>query len=217
MKLKTWIILILTFIAAIAAISSAFYSYKNYKLEVAKFARQEDILFSYSFSDNHFEVIPSEDVEIREVKWIMPEVNQESSLGRIVSSSQFLPLKGLASVAERLQQLIPVNLSFKERANFVNCYVFAGLYYERIPLLIEISFREKGKRGLSEIANLLYIKGISIEYPYIEIHSTNVSREKEREFLIEEGKKLRSWLSQSKYVEINKLVDEEGNCRVKIY
>jgi len=199
-------------IFTIVLILQGFLSYNLTKIEIAK---KQDPLIQYNFSQEKaaFEAKPGNQIEIREVRWIMPNAYNNTATA-INQSSNDLTIDEISLHLYRDLSDI-YNLSHEEKETFIKCVLLDGQIEKGLPLVTEVNFRRMGENEIYKKYDLLYIRGTNrITNPYIYIQTPSVLQQEVENFLKEESKFLRNDYKLIEVGSVASLIDEKGECRV---
>lgn len=139
------------------------------------------IHYKYLSDKKRFEILSSDDVEIKTVSWLLPTSDgflkiNEFSNDLILDELKYSFLIHLVTNTEK-----PNNIT----KNFIDCYLFGSEFYKGIPMAIEVEFRRRGLKETFKQINLTRIRGSERDELYIYIEKQNASTEEVKKFKAE--------------------------------
>lgn len=161
-----------------------YFAYLEYNLFRIEISRQDDPLIQYTFvgEKGAFMVSGGSDIEIKEVAWSMPSV-AASTPRRINKHPRILTLEDVTAQLYNDSSYLFTALSPHDREYFIQCGILANTYSFGIPLIAEVTFRQRGVEHLNTTRSLVYAEWLSSENPFIEVHEENASEEQKVKFV----------------------------------
>ncbi len=188
--------------------------YLDYSLNRYELSKEADPLLQYNYSEERgaFEVFGGNDVEIREVSWMLPSV-YTSSPERINRHPRVLTLSELKDQlyadAARVFDTAPEKVT----KDMVDCLLLKGKYATGIPLATQIKFRRRGETAMYQTTNLLSAQLVTSDNPYIEIDLADANSDERANFLDKAAHELKERFNKAfQATTIAFLESEEENC-----
>ncbi|MBI2109405.1 MAG: hypothetical protein HYT93_04530 [Parcubacteria group bacterium] len=171
-------------VSLVLMVLGVYFAYMEYSLFRIEVERQDDPLIQYTFEDDKgaFVVSGGNDIEIKEVSWSMPSIAATAPL-RINEHPRILTVEDLKQQLYDDSTYILTGLSPHDREYFVRCGILGNTHSIGIPLVAEITFRQRGVVELGKTLALVYAEWLSSEYPYIEVYEENASEEQKTGFI----------------------------------
>lgn len=153
-----------------------YFAYLEYDLFRVEVGRQNDPLIQYSFEDdkNAFVVLGGSDIEIKEVAWLMPSVAASVPV-RINKHPRILTLQDLIKQLYDDSASLFSGFSPVDREYFIKCRLLSDSYSSGIPLVAEVTFRQRGVKDLSHARSLVYAQWLASDNPFIDVYEENAS------------------------------------------
>ena len=165
-------------LSSVLMMLGVYFAYLEYNLFRVEVGRQDDPLIQYAFIDGKdaFIVSGGNDIEIKEVVWSMPSIVL-SMPRQINKHPRILTLEDLTTQLYNDSSYFLSGLSPDDREYFIRCGVLADTYSAGIPLIAEVTFRQRGVEYLNTTRSLVYAEWLSSENPFIEVYEENASEE----------------------------------------
>ena len=172
---------IVSFVLMMLGVYFAYLEYSLFRIQVE---RHDDPLIQYTFVEDKdaFVVSGGDDIEIKEVAWSIPSVAAVAP-ARINEHPRILTVEDLKRQLYDDSTYILTGLSPHDREYFVRCGVLANTHSAGIPLIAEITFRQRGVAELGKTLALVYAEWLSSKYPYINVYEENASEEQKAGFI----------------------------------
>lgn len=160
-----------------------YFAYLHYSLFKIDFQKHDDPLIQYSFVDDKkaFTVSGGNDIEIKEVVWSMPSV-ATTVPARLNKHPRILTVQDLMTQLYYDSGLLLAGLSSVDRESFVTCGILGGPYSFGIPLIAEVTFRQRGDDVLRTVFSLVYAEWLTSDNPFIAVYEENASKEEKENF-----------------------------------
>src|SRR3989338_4870478 len=176
-----------------------YFTYLEYDLSKTEAEKYNDPLLQYSFDDdkNAFVVSAGDDIEIKQVTWIMPSAVGNVSL-RINKHPRVLTLQDIITQLYDDSIYLLSGLSSLEYTDFVKCRILSDDYKNGIPLIAEITFRMRGIPNENTTRSLVYAQWLTSENPFMEVFEENASKEQEERFIAQGKRELERIFSSTR-------------------
>ena len=171
-------------LSSVLMMLGVYFAYLEYSLFKIEVGRQDDPLIQYTFMDDKgaFIVSGGSDVEIKEVAWSMPSL-AATVPARINEHPRILTLEDLKQQLYDDSTYILTGLSPHDREYFIRCGILANTHSIGIPLIAEVTFRQRGVAELGKTLALVYAEWLSSDNPFIEVYEENASVDQKAGFI----------------------------------
>ncbi len=148
------IVIIATLIISIFSLVATDKSLSITKQETEK--RLDPLIhYKYQSDKKRFEILSSDDIEIKAVSWALPinsefkKINEFSN-DLILDELKYSFLIDLSNNTNKSKEIIK---------SFIDCYLFGSEFYKGVSLVTEIEFRRRGSRETFKQVDLVRIRG----------------------------------------------------------
>lgn len=222
LKITGWIILgIASIVATIFVILNYFNIQESKDLEETPFFKYE-----YSKEKDAFEIISGEDFDIKNIRWILPIGHNypapalSTSLYEISENSTILTINDIENaLLEDLNSFLEIDIEHYQLYDLVRCRIFPLIasQYSRssgLSIIVEVEYVLRGENKPLKTIDLIYIKGLNVEFPVIETISRNASNDEINNFATESTALLNNAFKIVGEDPNTKVVTNDGECAV---
>ncbi|HEY4487084.1 MAG TPA: hypothetical protein VJB70_05165 [Candidatus Paceibacterota bacterium] len=198
------------FLSFTLTILAAYFAYLQYSVQRDEARRFEDPLIQYAYSDdkNAFVVSGGTDVEIKGVVWTMPSVAASAPF-RIGRHPLVLPLNDLLKQIYDESTDLFSGVSLPELKELINCDFLKNDMASGIPLVAEVTYRQRGEEGVHSVKSLLYAEWLTSANPYIAVYEEQASSKEEEHFLRNAMRDLKGKFDQLRQGKASRLASAE--------
>ncbi len=190
-----------------------YFAYLHYMLLRVDIQKYDDPLIQYSFVDDKraFTVSGGNDIEIKEVVWTMPSV-ATAALSRLNKHPRILTVQDVMTQLYYDSGYLLAGLPFADRESFVACGILGDTYSFGIPLIAEVTFRERGEEALRTIFSLVYAELITGDNPFIAVYEENASEKEKENFINQALKELSKRFTIARDALFSSALSNADNC-----
>ena len=191
-----------------------YFGYLHYVLFKDDIQKLKDPLIQYSFVDDKkaFAVSGGADIEIKEVTWTMPSVVSPIPL-RINAHPRMLTIEDLKTQLYFDFSHMLAGLPAIDPKSFVECSILGDTHSLGIPLVAEVTFRERGEESLRTISSLVYAEWLTSDSPFIEVYEEDASPNEKENFMKQAFKELSKRFAIAKEVLAAHTFSGLDNCK----
>ncbi|MDP3726402.1 MAG: hypothetical protein Q8R36_04370 [bacterium] len=198
----------------VLTVLGVYFAYLHYSLLQVDIQKRGDPLIQYSFVDDKkaFTVSGGNDIEIKEVVWTMPSVATSAS-SRLNKHPRILTVQDLMTQLYYDSGYLLAGLPLADRESFITCGILGGTYSFGIPLVAEVTFRQRGDEVLRTIFSLVYAELITSENPFISVYEESASLEEKENFTTQSLKELSKRFTAARDALFSHTLSSADNCK----